>query len=47
LEKEVYENLKKLRVAFVISDYPRWQTEIVKTCDFVYVRFHGKPNLFA
>jgi uncharacterized protein YecE (DUF72 family) len=47
LDKETYNFLKKKRVAFVISDSPRWPTDIVKTADFVYIRFHGKPKLFA
>jgi uncharacterized protein YecE (DUF72 family) len=47
LDKETYNFLKKKKVAFVISDSPRWPTDIVKTSDFVYVRFHGKPHLFA
>jgi uncharacterized protein YecE (DUF72 family) len=47
LDKETYNFLKKKKVAFVISDSPRWPTDIVKTCDFVYIRFHGKPRLFA
>ncbi len=47
LDKEVYKLLKKLNVAFCISDSPRWPTDFVKTTDFIYVRFHGKPKLFA
>jgi uncharacterized protein YecE (DUF72 family) len=47
LDKETYNFLKKKKVAFVISDSPRWPTDIVKTADFVYIRFHGKPHLFA
>ncbi len=47
LDKEVYQILKKNKIAFVISDSPRWPTDIVKTTDFVYIRFHGKPKLFA
>jgi uncharacterized protein YecE (DUF72 family) len=47
LDKETYNFLKKKKVAFVISDSPRWPTDIVKTTDFVYIRFHGKPYLFA
>jgi len=47
LDKEVYQFLKKNKIAFVISDSPRWPTDFVKTTDFVYVRFHGKPKLFA
>jgi len=47
LDKETYNFLKKKNVAFVISDSPHWPTDIVKTTDFVYIRFHGKPHLFA
>jgi len=47
LDKETYDFLKKKKVTFVISDSPRWPTDIVKTTDFVYIRFHGKPKLFA
>jgi len=47
LDKETYNFLKKTKIAFAVSDSPRWPTDIVKTCDFVYVRFHGKPHLFA
>jgi uncharacterized protein YecE (DUF72 family) len=47
LDKETYNFLKEKKVAFVISDSPRWPTDIVKTTDFVYIRFHGKPHLFA
>jgi uncharacterized protein YecE (DUF72 family) len=46
LDKEVYKFLKKENIAFCISDSPRWKTDIVKTTNFVYVRFHGRP-LFA
>lgn len=47
LDKEVYKILKENKIAFVISDSPRWSTDIIKTADFIYVRFHGKPKLFA
>jgi uncharacterized protein YecE (DUF72 family) len=47
LNKDIYRILKKEKIIFVISDSPRWQTDIVKTTDEVYVRFHGKPKLFA
>ncbi len=46
LDKEVYRILKKNKMAFVISDSPKWPTDIVKSTDFIYLRFHGKPNLF-
>ncbi len=44
---DVYKILKKENISFVISDSPRWPTDIVKTADWLYVRFHGKPFLFA
>ena len=47
LNKKVYALLKKYKIAFVISDSPRWPTDYIKTANFVYVRFHGKPKLFA
>ena len=47
LDKDVYEKLKELKVGFCISDSPRWPTDFVKTTNFVYIRFHGKPKLFA
>ena len=47
LTKDVYNFLRKEKIIFVISDSPRWSTEFVKTTDVVYIRFHGKPILFA
>lgn len=47
LNENVYRILKKNEIAFVISDSPRWPTDIIKTTDFIYIRFHGKPKLFA
>ncbi|GBD34492.1 hypothetical protein HRbin35_00216 [bacterium HR35] len=47
LTKDVYNFLRKEKIIFVISDSPRWPTDFVKTTDIVYVRFHGKPILFA
>lgn len=47
LKEEVYNFLKKEKIIFTISDSPRWPTEFVKTADKIYIRFHGKPVLFA
>jgi len=47
LNQDIYNFLKKEKIIFVISDSPRWPTDIVKTTDIVYVRFHGKPVIFA
>lgn len=46
LDKEVDEILKKYQVAFCISDAPNWPTQIKKTADFSYWRFHGSKKLF-
>lgn len=45
--EKVYQFLKKEKIAFVISDSARWPTKIIKTADWVYVRFHGKPQIFS
>jgi uncharacterized protein YecE (DUF72 family) len=47
LKPETYAILKKAKAAFVISDSPAWPTEVISTADFCYVRFHGKPVIFA
>jgi uncharacterized protein YecE (DUF72 family) len=47
LTPDVYKILKKHKISFCISDSPKWNTEIIKTSDFVYLRFHGRPILFA
>lgn len=47
INEQIFELLKKEKIAFVISDSAQWPTRIVKTTDFVYLRFHGKPYLFA
>jgi uncharacterized protein YecE (DUF72 family) len=45
--EEMYELLKKLNVALVINNSPAWPFAIKKTADFVYMRFHGRTQLFA
>ncbi len=47
LNLSFYQILKKEKIVFVISDSPRWPTDFVKTTETVYIRFHGKPKLFA
>lgn len=37
--------LKKYSAALVISDAPGWKSQIARTADFVFVRFHGKPQM--
>jgi len=47
LQPKTYKILKQAQAAFAISDAPRWPTVMLKTADFVYIRFHGKPQMFA
>jgi len=44
---EAYEFIKKHKVAWVITNSPAWPSKVIKTCDFVYMRFHGRTKLFA
>lgn len=44
---EVYDFMRKHRVAFVITNSPAWPSKVIKTCDFVYMRFHGRTKLFV
>lgn len=45
--EEVYEFMRKKKAAFVITNSPAWPSKVIKTCDFVYMRFHGRTKLFA
>ncbi|HYC79597.1 MAG TPA: DUF72 domain-containing protein [Candidatus Binatia bacterium] len=45
--EETYKLLKKLKIALVITNSPKWPYAIKKTTDFVYMRFHGRTKLFA
>jgi uncharacterized protein YecE (DUF72 family) len=47
LNPKIYKFFKKEGIAFVISDSLKWPTDIIKTTNFVYVRFHGKPQIFS
>lgn len=47
LDSFVYQFLKRKKIIFVISDSPKWKTAWLKTSDVIYVRFHGRPKLFA
>lgn len=42
LSKETFNLLKKNKIALVITNSPNWPSAIIKTADFVYVRFHGR-----
>ncbi|HEU0051467.1 MAG TPA: DUF72 domain-containing protein [Patescibacteria group bacterium] len=43
----VYTLLKKEKIALVITNSPHWPFVIMKTAPFVYIRFHGRSELFA
>jgi len=44
---ETYELLRQHHAALCIADSPRYPRRDVVTADFVYLRFHGRTELFA
>ena len=46
-DEEVYAFCRKQKIAFVITNSPAWPSKVIKTADFVYMRFHGRTKLFA
>lgn len=47
LNESTYKLLKKQNIAFVIGHSNRWPSAVVKTADWVFVRFHGAPRLYT
>ncbi len=47
LTGDVYRLLKKAKTAVVFQDYPDWPVIEEITTDFVYLRFHGRTNLYS
>lgn len=47
LTVKVYELLQKYNAAVVFQDSPGWPITEEITADFVYLRFHGKINLYS
>jgi uncharacterized protein YecE (DUF72 family) len=45
--KEIFSLLRQYNVALCIADSPRYPRRDVLTADFVYMRFHGRTDLFA
>lgn len=45
--EEIYGLLQRHHAALCIADSPRYPRRDVVTADFVYVRFHGREQLFA
>ena len=45
--EEVYDFCRGHKIAFVITNSPAWPSKVIKTADFVYMRFHGRTKLFA
>ena len=45
--EETYTLLRKHNAALCIADSPRYPQKDVLTADFVYLRFHGRTDLFA
>ncbi|MGE5392152.1 MAG: DUF72 domain-containing protein [Candidatus Saccharibacteria bacterium] len=46
-KEEVYDFFRDRRIAFVITNSPAWPSKVIRTADFVYMRFHGRTKLFA
>jgi uncharacterized protein YecE (DUF72 family) len=44
--ESIYEVLKKHNYGFVIAHSNRWPSAEAVTADFIYLRFHGAPQLF-
>lgn len=47
LDEEVYDLMRKLKVAWVIADSSRYPKVKVVTADFAYIRMHGPEALFS
>ena len=47
LVEEVFEILERFKTAYCITDSAEWETKIIKTTDWSYLRLHGRPNLFS
>lgn len=45
--EEIYSLLSRHNAALCIADSPRYPRKDVLTADFVYLRFHGRTDLFA
>lgn len=46
-DEEVYNVMRKHNCGFVIAHSNRWPSAEAITADFIYLRFHGAPDLFA
>jgi uncharacterized protein YecE (DUF72 family) len=45
-DENIYSTLKKYNYGFVIAHSDRWSSAEAATADFIYLRFHGAPQLF-
>jgi uncharacterized protein YecE (DUF72 family) len=45
--EEVYDFMRRKSAAFVITNSPAWPSKVIRTADFVYMRFHGRTKLFT
>jgi len=46
-DEKVFAILREYKAAVVIQDYPGWPVIEEETADFVYLRFHGKTDLYS
>lgn len=47
LDEGVFNLLKRYKVAIVFQDFPDWPITEISTADFVYLRFHGRTQLYT
>ena len=45
--EQTYQLLKRHKAALVITNSPHWPYSVIKTANFLYMRFHGRTKLFA
>jgi uncharacterized protein YecE (DUF72 family) len=47
MDEDIYDLLRRYKVAFCIFDMPGFTSPAMVTSDFAYVRFHGHDNLYS
>lgn len=45
--EDTYDFFRDRNIGFVITNSPGWPSKVIRTADFVYMRFHGRTKLFA
>lgn len=47
LDEDIFNLLRWHRVAVVFQDFPDWPMTEISTADFIYLRFHGRTQLYS